>query len=191
MVKLPWFLLVAMTSQLKWRHEATLDADVLLWHDVWSLLLAVLRCLIPAPATNVVESCWKRPSTMVASLDCSSILELVVLGHFSNDPAVTPINATGHQVVTLCRSVCAEKIAQLLEPLMCSRYYRRTVHVCSLVFFIVCLIVHRIRWRFGSCGTHGAEFVTYCASTIWNNWCRRGWNRREWAPQKRLFEEDL
>ena len=34
-----------------------------------------------------------------------------VLDHFSADPAITPINATGHQLVSLCLSVCAEERA--------------------------------------------------------------------------------
>ena len=33
---------------------------------------------------------------------------LTCLDHFAVDPAITPVNATGHQLVTLCRSVCAE-----------------------------------------------------------------------------------
>ena len=43
-----------------------------------------------------------------------------VLDHFSADPAITPINATGHQLVRLCRSVCAEERAQILEPVVTS-----------------------------------------------------------------------
>ena len=42
----------------------------------------------------------------------------VILDHFNNDPVETPIHATGHQLVTLCRSVCAEERAQILEPIM-------------------------------------------------------------------------
>ena len=34
------------------------------------------------------------------------------------DPAATVIRATGHQLVSLCRSVCEEEKAQLLSPLM-------------------------------------------------------------------------
>ena len=37
---------------------------------------------------------------------------------FGADPAVTVIRATGHQLVSLCRSVCEEEKAQLLSPLM-------------------------------------------------------------------------
>ena len=43
------------------------------------------------------------------------------LDHFAVDPAITPVNATGHQLVTLCRSVCAEERAQILDPLMGSK----------------------------------------------------------------------
>ena len=50
--------------------------------------------------------------------DCSSFPVLVILDHFENDAVTTPIHATGHQLVTLCRSVCAEERAQILEPIM-------------------------------------------------------------------------
>ena len=39
---------------------------------------------------------------------------------FSADPAITPINATGHQLASLCRSVCAEERAQILDPIVTS-----------------------------------------------------------------------
>ena len=101
------------------------------------------QCLLPVAATNAVESCWKWPSTMVcicldedilvAFHDCTSFLVLVGSGHFSNDPAVTLNNATGHQLVTLCRLICAEERAQFLEPLMNSNFCHRTFHVYSLV----------------------------------------------------------
>ena len=50
----------------------------------------------------------------IPHFDCS------VLDHSSADPAITPINATGHQLVSLCRSVCAEERAQILEPIVTS-----------------------------------------------------------------------
>ena len=37
---------------------------------------------------------------------------------FMTDPAATMIRATGHQMASLCRSVCEEEKAQLLSPLM-------------------------------------------------------------------------
>ena len=44
----------------------------------------------------------------------------LVLDHFSADPAIKPINATGHQLISLCRSVCAETRAQILDPMVTS-----------------------------------------------------------------------
>ena len=56
---------------------------------------------------------------------CSSIaphfLCFVISDHFDNDPVSTSIHATGHQLVTLCQSVCAEERAQILEPIMSSK----------------------------------------------------------------------
>ena len=43
------------------------------------------------------------------------------LDHFAVDPAITPVRATGHQLVTLCRSVCAEKRSQISDPPMGSK----------------------------------------------------------------------
>ena len=67
--------------------------------------------------------------TFVMLQYCSSFLVLVVLDHFENDAVTTPIHATGHQLVTLCRSVCAEERAQILEPLMSRKYCFRCIHV--------------------------------------------------------------
>ena len=39
---------------------------------------------------------------------------------FVTDPAATVIRATGHQMVSFCRSVCEKEKAQLLSPLMSS-----------------------------------------------------------------------
>ena len=56
---------------------------------------------------------------------CSNIAPhffcFVILNHFNNDPVATPIHATGHQLVTLCRSVCAEERSQILERIMSSK----------------------------------------------------------------------
>ena len=48
------------------------------------------------------------------------LIFVVFLDHFSADPANTPINATGHQLVSLCRFVCAEEPAQILDPTVTS-----------------------------------------------------------------------
>ena len=42
---------------------------------------------------------------------------LLFADQFGTDPAATVIRATGHQLVSLCRSVCEEEKAQLLSPL--------------------------------------------------------------------------
>ena len=56
---------------------------------------------------------------------CSNIAPplfcFVILDHFNKDPVATAIHATGHQLVTLCRSVCAEERSQILEPIMSSK----------------------------------------------------------------------
>ena len=43
------------------------------------------------------------------------------LDPFAVDPAITPVRATGHQLVKLCRSVCAEERLQILDTLMGSK----------------------------------------------------------------------
>ena len=48
------------------------------------------------------------------------IFFVFVLDHLSVDPAITPINATGQQLVSLCCSVCAEERAQILDPIVTS-----------------------------------------------------------------------
>ena len=53
------------------------------------------------------------PSGLIISLNC--------LDYFSVEPAIAPINATGHQLVTLYRSICAQERAQVLDPLMGSK----------------------------------------------------------------------
>ena len=101
----------------------------------------VTRRLVPprlllVAATSAVVSCWKKPSTLVCitsgvRIRVSNIAPhfwcFVILDHFDDDPVATPIHATGHQLVTLCRSVCAEERAQILEPIMSSKYCCRSI----------------------------------------------------------------
>ena len=49
-----------------------------------------------------------------------SSIRCFVLDQFSADPVITPIIATGHQLVSLCRFVCAEERAQFLDPIVTS-----------------------------------------------------------------------
>ena len=48
---------------------------------------------------------------------------LICLDHFAVDPAITPVRAAGHQLVTQCRSVCAGERAQILDTLLGSKYF--------------------------------------------------------------------
>ena len=43
-----------------------------------------------------------------------------IVDQFVTDRAATVIRVTGHQMVSLCRSVCEEEKAQLVSPLMSS-----------------------------------------------------------------------
>ena len=38
------------------------------------------------------------------------------------DPAAAVIHSTGHQMVSVCRAVCAEEQSLLLDPVMSSEY---------------------------------------------------------------------
>ena len=49
---------------------------------------------------------------------CSSYFP--VLDQYSGDPSSSVIRATGHQLVSICRSVVEEEKNQLLGPLMTS-----------------------------------------------------------------------
>ena len=77
--------------------------------------------------TSGAEKCWSRPLSMVVMIineytfglvPCGFLISLNCLDYFPVDPAITPVRATGHQLVTLCRSICAEERAQILNPLM-------------------------------------------------------------------------
>ena len=52
-----------------------------------------------------------------------------VLDHFTLDPAITPISATRHQLVTLQQSIYLEERAQTLESLMGSKDFLRSLHL--------------------------------------------------------------
>ena len=52
------------------------------------------------------------------------------LDHFAVDPAITPVTATGHQLVTLSRPVRVEERAEILDPLMGSKH----LTMCFIAF---------------------------------------------------------
>ena len=154
-----------MTCQLKWRRGASAGKGVPSWPDVWCLLLVVPPCLWGVAATNAVVSCWKKPSTLVCITSgahlvvfqyCSSFLCFVILDHFENDPVATPIHASRHQLVTLCRSVCAQERVQILEPILSRKWCCRSTTCTFSVWSWFAWLVHRIGWRSGPCRAHGA-----------------------------------
>ena len=64
-------------------------------------------CALNGEFTSIVPS-WLEVFTIFVSF----------ADQFVTDPAATVIRATGHQIVSLCRSVCQEEKAQLPSPLM-------------------------------------------------------------------------
>ena len=60
---------------------------------------------------------------MSGLVPCGILISLKCLDQFPVDPKIPPINATGHQLVTLCRAICSEERAQVLDQLMGSKYY--------------------------------------------------------------------
>ena len=64
---------------------------------------------------------------------CGFLISLKCFDHFPIDPAIAPIRATGHQLVTLCCSICAEERAQILDPLVGKKYF--TMYFITFVAF--------------------------------------------------------
>ena len=62
---------------------------------------------------------------------------------FVTDPAATLIRPTGHQMVSLCRSVCEEQKAQLSNPLINSWYFPPFGFSSIVSVHIVCFSVGR------------------------------------------------
>ena len=95
-------------------------------------------------------SCWSR-HLMTGNI-CVQMRKLLVLFQFDSkyyhisclldqfvtDPAAIVIRATGHQMVSLCRSVCEEEKAQLLSPLMNSLYFLPQFGSTVFVFGVQC-----------------------------------------------------
>ena len=77
------------------------------------------------------------------------------------DPAATVNRATGHQMVSLCRSFCEEEKAQLLSPFMNSKYFPPcSGSVVSYLVYIIRFSVGRTEWSAGQ-----AEAGTIAKST--------------------------
>ena len=59
----------------------------------------------------------------ISLVPCWFLISLIYLDHFPVDPTIAPIEATGYQLVTLCRSFCVEEGTQGLDPLTGSKYF--------------------------------------------------------------------
>ena len=198
LVKLLWFRRVVITSRLKLRHEASVDADVPLWHDVWSLSLVALQCLLPVAATNAFESYWKRPSTMVCIISDVDILWCSMIAPHSLRLLSQIISVT----ILLQRQLmqqgisswsCAGQSAPKKGHNLWSHWWTVSSVAVPSTFdprcvFIVRLIVDRIRWHFRLCAAHGTELITCCAPHIWDNLHQWRWNGRVWAPEKQSVQ---
>ena len=99
---------------------------------------------------------------------------LTWLDHFAVDPAITPVRATGHQLVTLCRSVCTEERAQILDPLMGSKYLTMCWYSFLGFFSSQYFLVNRIRCRSSA---FGAECCTSWSTCCWREWLESRWIR--------------
>ena len=129
--------------------------------------------------TSGAEKFWSRPLTVVMMnsnevalglVPSGFLISLNCLDHFPNEPAITPVRATGHQLVTLCRSIRAEERAQTFDPLMGSKYF--TMYFITFVAFFSSLYspVHRIRCRSSTFGTKCCTFRSTCC---WQKWHER------------------
>ena len=101
---------------------------------------------------------------------CGFLFSLNCLDNFPVDPATAPINATGHQLLTLCRPICAEERARNVDPLKGSKYF--TNYFIAFVAFLSSLYfpVHRTRRCFSAFGTGCCTFWSTCC---WHEWHQR------------------
>ena len=59
-----------------------------------------------------------RISLVLFHVDSTFLPYFRLLDQFVTDNAATVIRATGHQIISFCRSVCEEEKTQLQSPLM-------------------------------------------------------------------------
>ena len=93
---------------------------------------------------------------------CGFQISLNCLDYSPVDPAIAPVRTTGHQLVTLCRSIGAEERAQILDPFIGSKCF--TAHFVTFVAFRSSLYfaVHRIRCWSSTFGTECCTFSSTC-----------------------------
>ena len=171
--------------RLKWKWGTRGDEDKLSSHAALCLCRVGSQAQLDLKVGSGAEICSRRHLTMVmvnskwgyfrfGSLWVPHLFEF--LDHFPVDPVIAPISATGHQLVTLCHSICAEKRAQTLDPLIGSRCL--TTCFCNFPLFTF-FPVHRIR----CCSpAFGAWFCTFESTCCWQKWHQCRWVRSKSSP---------
>ena len=111
---------------------------------------------------GTVEFKIRIPSGLVP---CGFLISLNCLDHFPVDPAVAQINATGHQLVTLCRSICAEERAQILDPLMGSKCLTTYFMAFVVFLFSLCFLIAELDAVLQRLGHGSAPLSPHVADT--------------------------
>ena len=119
------------------------DKHTLSSHSVLFLYRVNNQAQLNLETASGADNCWSRHLTTLMTSSNEDTLSLVPCGflisfncleHFLVDPAIVPIKATWHQLVTLCRSICVEERAKSLDQLMGSKYF--TAYFIALVAFL-------------------------------------------------------
>ena len=101
------------------RRQNTLSS-----HVVFFLYRVSNQAQLFLEATSGAKNFWSKSLKMIMMSSNEDTLGLVPCGifislncseYFPVDPAIAPINATGHQLVTLSRLICAEKKEQIFD----------------------------------------------------------------------------
>ena len=169
---------LAMCRQ-KQKWDTRQDESTPSSHEALFLCRVRSQAQLSLEVTSGAENCWSKPLTIVLMNSNEDALGLVPFGflsplncldHFPVDPAITPVRATGHQLVTLCRSICVEERAQILDPLMGSKY--PTMYFITFVAFFSSLYspVHRYICRSSA---YGRECCTFWSTCCWLKWHER------------------
>ena len=115
---------VETDEQLRGRHIVVIRSLVpLAWrpqHDVPEAVHSRGRCreLLEQAFDDGIICAQMRNLLVLFHVGSKFLPHFCLLDQFVTDLAATVIRATGHQMVSLCRSVCEEEKAQLLSPLM-------------------------------------------------------------------------
>ena len=108
---------------------------------------------------------WIQNEDTLGFVPCGFLVSLKCLDHFPFDPAIVPINATGHHLVTLRRSICAEERAKISDPLKGSKYLTTYFIAFVVILSSLYFLVRRIRCRSPAFGTWYCTFGRHVGDT--------------------------